>query len=185
MLRLSTHPTLSSWQQIQELEKQGVKKFVLDLRNCSIGTPEDGVAAANLFIDKGLITYVSGQKFARQDFQADPSKQITKLPLVVITNRGTSGAAEVVASALVDNKRADSVGERTYGNAAIRRPVPLDDGSTIILAVAKFYSPNGKAIMDGGFTPTNPVSDYDTQQDLSDDDDAAPAPLPPCSRQTG
>jgi len=162
---------------IQEAEKAGAKKFILDFRNCSIGNPEDGVAAANLFIDKGLITYLSGQKTAKEEFQADPSKQITKLPMVVITNRGTSGAAEIVATALADSKRADSVGERTYGNSALRRAVGLDDGSAIILAVAKYYSPAGKAIQDGGFTPANPVSDFDTQADNDGDDDSAPAPV--------
>lgn len=155
---------------IQEAEKQGAKKLILDMRNCSIGTPEDGVAAANLFLDKGLITYLAGQKMSKQEFQADPAKQITKLPMVIITNRGTSGAAEIVASALAENKRADSVGERTYGDAAVRRAVSLDDGSAIILAVAKYYSPAGKAIQDGGFTPANPVSDFDTQADAADDD---------------
>lgn len=163
---------------IQELEKQGVKKLVIDFRNCSVGAPEDGVAAANLFLDKGLITYVSGQKFARQDFKADPAKQITKLPVVVLTNRGTSGAAEVAAAGLSDNKRAESVGERTYGSSAVRRPITLDDGSAIILAVAKYYGPDGKALQEGGFVPANPVSDFDTQQDLSDDDGDGAAPAP-------
>ena len=98
---------------------------------------------------------------------------------MVITNRGTSGAAEVAAAALTDNKRADSVGERTYGDAAVRRAVSLDDGSAIILAVAKYYSPAGKAIQEG-FTPANPVSDFDTVADGSDDDpDAAPPAAQP------
>ena len=163
---------------LQEAEKQGAKKFILDLRNCSIGTPEDGIATANLFLDKGLITYLSGQKTAKREFQAEPSKQVTKLPLVVITNRGTSGAAEIAATALTENKRADGVGERTYGDAALRRAVTLDDGSAIILAVAKYYSPSGKAIQDGGFTPANPVSDVDTQSDSIDDDADGATPNP-------
>ena len=162
---------------IKEAEKNGAEKLIVDFRNCSIGTPEDGVAAANLFLDKGLITYLSGQKMAKQEFQANPAKQITKLPVVLITNRGTSGAAEIVANALMDNKRADSVGERTYGDAAVRRAVTLDDGSAIILAVAKYYTPGGKAIQEG-FTPANPVSDFDTQADVDDDGDGtAPAPV--------
>ena len=168
---------------IQDAEKQGAKKLILDMRNCSIGTPEDGVAAANLFLDKGLITYLAGQKMSKQEFQADPAKQITKLPMVIITNRGTSGAAEIVASALAENKRADSVGERTYGDAAVRRAVTLDDGSAIILAVAKYYSPAGKAIQDGGFTPANPVSDFETQADAGDDDGDGTA-TPPAATPT-
>ena len=167
---------------IREAEKNGSKKLIVDFRNCSIGTPEDGMAAANLFLDKGLITYLSGQKMAKQEFQADPSKQITKLPMVVITNRGTSGAAEVVVNALTDNKRAESVGERTYGDAAVRRAVSLDDGSAIILAVAKYYSPAGKAIQEG-FTPGNPVSDFDTVSDGGDDGDGDAAVTLPSRRE--
>jgi len=101
------------------------------------------------------------------------------LPVVIITNRGTSGAAEIVATALAENKRADSVGERTYGDSAVRRAVSLDDGSAIILAVAKYYSPAGKAIQDGGFTPANPVSDFDTQTDGGDDDGDGATPAQP------
>ena len=162
---------------IKDFEKQGAKKLILDMRNCSIGTPEDGIAVANLFLDKGTITYLQGQKMPKQNFDADPAKRVTKLPLVVITNRGTSGAAEIAATALMDNKRADSVGERTYGDAAMRKAVTLDDGSAVILAVAKYYQPvGGKAIQDNGFTPANPVSDFDTlQADLDDDQDGGAA----------
>jgi carboxyl-terminal processing protease len=141
---------------IEELQKQGAKKLVLDLRLCGTGADEDGIALANLFMDKGLITYTMGQKSARQDFQASASKAITKLPLVVIVNRGTAGAAEIAAAALLDSKRAELVGERTYGDASIRKAIQMDDGSAVILSVAKYYSPtpkDGKAIQDAGVTP--------------------------------
>ena len=105
-------------QKISDLEKQGAKRFLLDLRHCSTGAPEDGVALANLFLDKGLIAYSQGQKISRQDFQAVASKAITKLPLVVLTNRATAEAAEVAAAALLESKRAEVVGERTFGDAA-------------------------------------------------------------------
>ena len=120
---------------------------------CANGNPEEGIALANLFLDKGLITYLQGQKMAREDSQASASKMITKAPLAVIVNRGTAGAAEIAAAALLDSKRADVVGERTYGDAAVRKPVPMDDGSAVILSVAKYYSPSGKAIQDTAVTP--------------------------------
>ena len=78
---------------------------------------------------------------------------MTQIPLVVITNRGTASAAEIAAAALQDNSRADVVGERTFGDASIRRAVTMDDGSAIILSVAKYYSPAGKSIQDDGVTP--------------------------------
>ncbi len=167
-------------QDITNLEKQGAKRLILDLRHCSEGSPEEGVALANLFMDKGLIGYTQGQKSPKQEFQASPSKQITKLPLTVLTNRATAGAAEIAAAALLDSKRADVVGERTYGDAAIRKTVTLDDGSALILSVAKFYDPNGKAIQDNGVTPSVPQAE---SEGVAEDDpnaspdlqDAAPA----------
>jgi carboxyl-terminal processing protease len=152
-------------QQVRNLEQQGAKRLVLDLRHCSDGPIEEGIALANLFMDKGLIAYTQGQKTGRQDFQATASKQITKLPLAVLTNRATSGAAEIAAEALLDSKRARVVGERTFGDAAIRKAVTLDDGSALILSVAKYYGPNGKAIQDNGVTPSVPQAESEAQAD--------------------
>ncbi|HUA86676.1 MAG TPA: S41 family peptidase [Bryobacteraceae bacterium] len=164
--------------QIDALTKQGAQRFVLDLRHCSTGDYEEGIAVANLFMDKGLITYLQGQKVSRQDFDAAASKQVTKAPLVVLVNRGTAGAAEITAAALLDSKRADVVGEHTYGDAGVRKAVTMDDGSAVILSVAKYYAPDGKAIQDTGVAPN-------VQQDemmASDDDDSdtpstGPAPV--------
>jgi carboxyl-terminal processing protease len=138
---------------VSDLQKQGAKKLILDLRFCATGEPEDGVELANLFLDKGLITYTQGQKSPRKDYNADPSKAITTLPLVVMTNRGTASAAEVAAAGLQGDKRATLVGERTYGDASVRRPITMDDGSAIILSVAKYYTPEGKSIQDNSVTP--------------------------------
>src|SRR5215471_2963479 len=158
---------------IQQLQKDGAQKLLLDLRNCSSGTPEDGVALANLFLKSGRITYLVGQKVPRQNFEADPAKAVTALPLAVMVNRGTASAAEVAAAALQDNKRAKVVGERTYGDAAMRKPISMDDGGAIILSVAKFYSPEGKAIQDTQVIPATQVSDADAQADV---DEGEPLP---------
>ena len=148
---------------IHELEAKGAKQMVLDLRNCSIGDPEDGIALANLFLDKGLITYVEGQKFPRENHQADPKQTLWRGPLVVLTNRGTAAAAEVAAAALGGNKRAEVIGERTYGDASVRRPVTMEDGSAVILSVAKYYTPDGKSIQDNGVLPGTVLQELDPQ----------------------
>jgi carboxyl-terminal processing protease len=154
---------------VNNLQKQGAKRILLDLRNCSVGDPKDGAELANLFLDKGLLTYLQGQRTPRQEIQADGSKAITKLPLQVIINRGTAGPAEVAAGALLDDKRASLVGERTYGSAALRRAVTMDDGGAIILSVAKYYSPSGKAIQDVGVTPQTLLPEPEAQVELDDD----------------
>jgi carboxyl-terminal processing protease len=78
---------------------------------------------------------------------------------------------------LMDDKRAEVVGERTYGDASIRKPITMDDGSAVILSVAKFYSPSGKAIQDTGVTPSVPVQE--TEPVVVDDDGNPQAAEPP------
>jgi carboxyl-terminal processing protease len=161
---------------VEDLQKQGAKRLVLDLRHCATGGPEQGTKLANLFLDKGLITYYEGQKVQRQDVTADAKEDISHLPLVVIVNRGTAGGAEVAAAALLDDKRADVVGERTYGDAAVRKTITMDDGSAVILSVAKYYSPGGKAIQDTGVTPSVPVQEIEP---VALDDDGNPITTEP------
>ena len=163
---------------VDGLVKQGAKKLILDLRNASAGTPEEGVAIANLFQEKGLITYSLGQKFPRQDFNADGKAPYKTQPIAIITNRGTTKAAEVLAASLLDSKRAEVVGERSYGDAAIRKAITLDDGAAVILSVAKFYSPSGKAIQDTGVTPTVLVTDAEAVVETDEGADAQAQPAP-------
>jgi len=162
---------------ITKLQKDGAQKLVIDVRNCFTGSPDDGIAMANLFLTKGHIAYVQGQRVPRQNFDADPGKAITSLPTAVLTNRGTADAAEIMAAALMDNNRAQVVGERTYGDAAQRKAITMDDGSAIILSVAKYYSPNGKAIQDTGVTPGTQAAEAEVQVDY--DDNGEPIPLTP------
>jgi carboxyl-terminal processing protease len=157
---------------LRDLQNKGAKRLVLDLRQCAVGEPEDGVALADLFLDSGLVTYLQGQRVARQDFKADASKVIWKLPVVVLTNRGTADAAEIASAALEDNNRAKVVGERTYGDASLRRALTMDDGSAIILSVAKYYSPSGKAIQDTGVTPGELVQEPEPQVETDEDGEA-------------
>jgi carboxyl-terminal processing protease len=154
---------------VQELQKQGAQRLILDERHCATGSPEQGIALANLFLDKGLITYTQGQKVQREDFKANPAEDVTHLPMVVITNRGTADGCEIASAALLDNKRAEVVGDRTYGDASIRKPITMDDGSAVILSVAKYYSPNGKAIQDTGVTPSVPVLEVEATPDTDEE----------------
>jgi len=162
---------------VTTLQKQGAKKLILDLRYCAEGDPQEGVDLANLFLSKGLITYVQGQKYPRKEYTAVENKDVTALPLVVLTNRGTASAAEVAAAALQGDKRATVVGEHSYGDASIRQPITMDDGSAIILSVAKYYTPEGKSIQDNGVTPDDLVGEAEPAIGDSDDD-SAPEPIP-------
>jgi carboxyl-terminal processing protease len=165
---------------IRDLQKQGAKKFVLDLRNAAGGAESEGIATANLFLDHGTITYLQGQKYPRQAFNADPAKDITRLPVAVLVNRGTAGPAEIVASAILENARGDVVGDKTFGDGSVQKLIEMPDSSALILSIAKYYSPGGKAIQDVSVTPNVLVAD--TAEDdagLPDEDEqAAPGEKP-------
>jgi carboxyl-terminal processing protease len=163
---------------IKSLEKSGAKKILLDLRNCAEGDESEGVATANLFLNHGTITYLQGQKFPREAFNADPAKAITALPVAVLVNKSTSGAAEIVAAAILENARGDVVGDKTFGDGSVQKTIDLPDGGALILSIAKYYSPSGKAIQDNAITPNVLVADADDAADVAgpDDEDTPTAP---------
>jgi carboxyl-terminal processing protease len=159
---------------VKSLEKSGAKKILLDLRYCAEGDENEGIAVANLFLNHGTITYLQGQKFPREAFNADPAKAITTLPVAVLVNRGTSGPAEIVAAAILENARGDVVGDKTFGDGSIQKTLDLPDGGALILSVAKYYSPSGKAIQDAAVTPNVVVADaFDDLISPDDGDDSA------------
>ena len=161
---------------IKSLEKSGAKKILLDLRNDADGDENEGVAVANLFLNHGTITYLQGQKYPREAFNADPAKAITSLPVAVLVNRGTAGPAEIVATAILENARGDVVGDKTFGDGSIQKTIDLPDGGAVILSVAKYYSPSGKAIQDTAVTPNVLIADVEEDGGAPDDEDGAAAP---------
>ncbi|MBI4465411.1 MAG: S41 family peptidase [Acidobacteria bacterium] len=146
-------------ERIRQLRRSGASKLILDLRDNAYGETEEGVATANLFLRQGLIGYLEGQEFPRKSFLPDPNKTLSEESLVVLVNASTGGAAEIVASAVLDNHRGEVVGERTFGIGSVQKVFPLDDGSALILSIAKYFTPTGKAIQDTGVTPSVPVEE--------------------------
>jgi carboxyl-terminal processing protease len=161
---------------IKTLQKQGAKKLILDLRNSGEGEESEGIATANLFLNHGTITYLQGQKYPREAFTAEPNKAISSLPVAVLVNHGTAGPAEIVAAAILENARGDVVGDKTFGDGSVQKVIDLPDGSALILSVAKYYSPSGKAIQDTAITPNVLVADTDEDAPLPDEDQDTAAP---------
>ncbi|HEX4604191.1 MAG TPA: S41 family peptidase [Candidatus Angelobacter sp.] len=161
-------------EKIKSLQKKGAKRLVLDLRYDSEGDEEEGVAVANLFLGKGTLGTLQGQKYEKVIYTADPQKKITDLPLAVLVNHGTAGAAELIASAILDNKRGDVLGDKTFGEGSVQKLIEVPDGSALILSVAKYYTSNGKVIQDTGITPNILVASNDDVVAISDDDDSNP-----------
>jgi carboxyl-terminal processing protease len=162
----------------QQLLNAGAQRLVLDVRGAAEGEITEGIAAANLFLDHGLITYLQGQKYPRQNFPADPALAVVRVPMVVLVNRATAGAAEVFASAILENGRGDVVGEKTYGVGSVQKLIPLDDGSALLLSVAKYYTPGGKAIQDTGVTPNVAVTDTEPEEVAALPEEEQPEPPP-------
>ncbi|HET9838636.1 MAG TPA: S41 family peptidase, partial [Candidatus Angelobacter sp.] len=119
----------------------------------------------------GTIGTLQGQKYEKVTYTADPQKKITDLPLIVMVNRGSAGAAELVAAAIMDNQRGDVLGDKSFGEGSVQKLIEVPDGSALILSVAKYYTPNGKIIQDTGITPNIAVASTDDLPVVSDDDD--------------
>jgi carboxyl-terminal processing protease len=134
--------------QVQSLTRQGVQKIVLDLRSVAAGSLTEGVAVANLFIKDGDLAKVIGRESkVLTNYAADPSKAIFDGNLAVLIDLGTAGAGEVVASAILDHKRGEVVGERSFGAGTEQKLFPLSSGGGYLLTVAKWASPNGKPFL--------------------------------------
>ena len=143
---------------IKSLESQGATKLILDLRGNALGTPEEGIALANLLIDEGPITTLKGQNFSEKAFNASPDTTVTSLPIAVIVDRPTAGGAEIAAAAIQQSKRGEVVGEGTSGLAALQETISLDDGAALILSVANYHGPGGEAIHNEGVEPDRIVT---------------------------
>lgn len=143
---------------LHEMPKDGNRKVLLDLRDVAEGDPQQGIRLANAFLQSGTIASLQGQTVPTQTFAAESSKFVTSAPLVVLVNHGTAGAAELVAGAILDDKRGDVVGDRTFGEGGQQKTFTLPDGSALLLTVAKYESPSGKKIEDVAVTPNVAVA---------------------------
>ena len=158
-------------EKLVQFQHNGAKKLILDLRDCSIGDDQEGIQTAQLFLSSGTIATLKGQTVTPVVSSADPSKVVWTQPVTVLIGNGTAGPAEILAAAIADNKRGDTVGERTYGTASQRKLIEMDDGAALILTVASYYTPGNKNIPTEGVGPTVEVhpsiDDLIAQADLS------------------
>ena len=167
-----------------EADKHGIHKVILDLRECGRGPVSEAISVARLFVPSGTLATLKGQTISTQVFSADPSKVVWKGPVSVLTDATTSGAAEVLASAIEVNHRGDVVGERTFGLASEQKLITLNDGAALFLTVGNYYNADGKTILAEGVVPSEVVTasaddDSDAADDGSDSADAQKEPTPP------
>ncbi|MFN0112082.1 MAG: S41 family peptidase [Blastocatellia bacterium] len=148
---------------IKDAIKKGAKSIVLDLRGSAGGDLKEGVAIADYFLKSGTISKTIGRKDqVVATYEAKADNDLTDLPVAVIVDRTTAGASEIIAAAIMENQRGDVVGERTlFGMGVEQQLFPMDDGSALLLTVARHASPNGKIFMADGVVPNVEVKRAD------------------------
>ena len=161
---------------LQDLVKQGAQKIVLDLRDTAGGSLNEAVAVANLFIKDGVLAQTIGREGkALKSFSADPKLAIFSGPLVAMIDNGTAGAAEVVASALLERNRGQVVGEKSFGAGTEQQLFSLRGGDGLLLTTVKWASANGKTFLGedrarSGVTPTVEVKGPEVSESVDPDD---------------
>jgi carboxyl-terminal processing protease len=146
---------------ISELVKNGASKLVVDVRRTSGGSLDGGIALARLFVQSGTLAVKETRGAEKESIPAAAGDGGVTLPTTLLVDTGTSGAAELFASALVGNKRAELIGEHTIGRAALQKLVKLPDGSGLWLTTTKFLTPNGTPLHEKGLEPTVAVDEPD------------------------
>jgi carboxyl-terminal processing protease len=169
---------------LKTLISAGAEQILLDLRDCADGEPSSGAELANYFLRDGILYYSQNRQGEKvQVVEAKAENFVTGLPVVVLINGSTAGAAELVAGAMKDRGRATIVGEKSFGVGSAQRTIPLKSGAVLILSTAKYCTPGGKVIQDevvrkAGILPDIQAPDDDKRQDLAvesyydDQDDA-------------
>ena len=161
IVEFTGHATENFTKAISELKGKGMESLVLDLRYNPGGLLSSAVDVSKLLMGGNkMIVYTKGRKPENyQEFRAGSEAAYADLPVVVLINRFSASASEIVAGALQDNKRAVIIGERSFGKASVQSMIPLSDKSALRLTIAKYYTPSGKSIQHdekgetGGITP--------------------------------
>ena len=139
---------------LKNVEKLQIHGLILDLRNNPGGVLQPAIDLADGFLDQGEIVSVRGRNADLQTvFSAEQGQWLPGIPVVVLVDRGTASASEVLAGALQDHKRAVIVGERTFGKGSVQSVLPLRNGSGLKLTTARYYTPSGKSIQAQGIQP--------------------------------
>ncbi|WP_369942537.1 S41 family peptidase [Xanthomonas medicagonis] len=169
--------------QLQQLQSQAggkLRGLVLDLRSNPGGLLTAAVQVADDVLDKGTIVTTRGRiSVSDSKFDATPGDLLNGAPMVVLVDAGSASASEVLAGALRDNKRARIVGSRTFGKGSVQTVLPLDNGDSVKLTTARYYTPSGKSIQASGIVP-----DVVLRPEQSKDDADTPAVLADYSEAT-
>jgi carboxyl-terminal processing protease len=139
---------------VQELKDQGAKGIILDLRNNPGGLLNESVDVSSVFLDKGRVVSIRQKNETERILRVN--KEInadTEIPLIILINKGSASASEIVAGAMQDYNRAKIMGTTSFGKGVVQSVIPLKDGSAVSLTTARYYTPDGNYIHEKGIVP--------------------------------
>lgn len=143
--------------------------LILDLRNNPGGLLRSAVDIADIFLDSGVIVSTQGRmESANQSFHATAGSTAGNLPLVVLINRGSASAAEIVAGALQDHERAVILGDISFGKGSVQEVLNIDESRAIKLTIARYFTPSGRSIQAQGIYPDIRVDQGNINWDRDD-----------------
>ncbi|OIN96697.1 hypothetical protein AUJ66_05490 [Candidatus Desantisbacteria bacterium CG1_02_38_46] len=155
---------------LNSLESRGMKGLILDMRNNPGGLLEQAVEVANKFISSGVIVSTKGRSHQETKYFARPESTHRYFPLIVLVNKGSASASEIVTGAIKDNKRGLVLGARTFGKGSVQSVVQLEEGAGVAITTAKYYTPSGTCIQDTGIFPDIEVEDTLISKDMEENE---------------
>lgn len=156
---------------VEDLQSQGMKGLVIDIRNNPGGLLDTVVGMLKYMLPDGLIVYTEDKQGNRKEYKGQDNDEFN-LPLAVIVNGNSASASEIFAGAIQDYGKGAIIGTQTYGKGIVQTVKPLTDGSAIKFTIAKYFTPKGQDIHGKGVTP-DMVVEYDTDADVDTQLDAA------------
>ena len=148
---------------LAQLSQEDFKNLVIDLRGNTGGYLGSAVQIANEFLPKNkLIVYTEGRRSLRQEYRSDGRGSYQNMPLVVLIDKGSASASEILSGAIQDNDRGTIIGRRSFGKGLVQQPIEFNDGSIIRLTIARYYTPSGRCIQ----KPYTSGQDKNYEEDL-------------------
>lgn len=138
---------------LEELKSKNVKALIIDIRNNGGGLVDEALKIADFIVEKDKTLLITSDKNAKEEITKAENDPIVNLPIIVLTNKNTASASEILAGALKDNEKATIVGETTYGKGVIQELLTLTDGSGLKITTNEYYTPNRNKINKVGITP--------------------------------
>lgn len=148
---------------VEELQDDGMKKLVIDVRNNPGGVLNIVCRIADYILPEGIITYTETKTGVRDEYKSDSNE--LDIPMVILINSSSASASEILAGALKDYDRADVIGETSFGKGIVQNVFPFSDGSGMSMTVSKYYTPKGTSIHGVGVKPDYEVKLPDEYKD--------------------